>query len=336
MKATTKAPTMKDVAAEAGVALGTVSKVFNNLPVGDEYRQKVEAAAKKLGYSVNQYARGLRSSKTNTIALVLPGINHPFYSEFADHCCNILHSKGYRMLIATTSYNHQMEQECINMVQQNKVDGIIAITYNPALEVSDELPFIIIDRKIDAKVPCVSSDNFAGGQLAAQKLAENGCQHLLFLGNSSKVPGEADKRLLGFERYCIQNNLTYDILHTYDGEGVTEILNFVSDFSKDGTSKYDGIFCNTDALAVQVIDILKEHHIRIPEDIQIIGYDGVKKFGSGDYFCSTICQPLFDMANTAIHLLLEDDMASSPSLICLPIRYQEGGTTISRDTIPKK
>ena len=78
------APTMKDVAAEAGVALGTVSKVYNNLPVRDEYREKVLAAAHKLGYSVNRYARGLKINRTNTVALIWPTLRNPFFAYLSD------------------------------------------------------------------------------------------------------------------------------------------------------------------------------------------------------------------------------------------------------------
>lgn len=325
----TKTPTMKDVAKEAGVALGTVSKVFNGLPVGEEYKIKVEEAAKRLGYQVNVYARGLRSSRTNTIALIVPVLTHPFYSSLADHCCEILQSKGYRMMVATTSYNPETEQQCIDMVQQNKVDGIIAITYNPNLEISEELPFIIIDRKFDAKVPCVSSDNFSGGQLAAEKLVENGCKNLLFLGNSSRVPGEADKRVLGFESYCIQNQIPYKIHRTFDDEIFLSIEEYVENNIQDSTFPYDGVFCNTDVVACQVRDILFKHGIAVPDDVQIIGYDGLKKFNSDDYYCSTIRQPLREMAETAIQLLLDTDRKTAPALICLPVTYCYGGTTKS-------
>ena len=92
-------PTMKDVAQEAGVALGTVSKVFNGIPVGDSYRLKVEAAAKKLGYQVNQYARGLRANKTYTVAVILPGVDHPFFASLAQHLCTAMAQRDHRMLL---------------------------------------------------------------------------------------------------------------------------------------------------------------------------------------------------------------------------------------------
>lgn len=327
MSKTSKVPTMKDVAQEAGVSLGTVSKVFNGLPVGKEYKVRVEAAAKKLGYQVNVYARGLRSNQTNTVALIIPGLANPFFANLADYCCDLLHEKGYRMMLATTSFDPDMEQQCIDMVQQNKVDGIIAITYNPHLEINDDIPFIIIDRKLNSNVPCISSDNFHGGELAAEKLSENGCQKFLFLGVSARVPGEADKRRSGFESYCIQHQLSYKIHATYDDEPLDNIFNFIDDNIIDGRFNYDGIFCNTDTLARQIMQHFSKYSISVPDDVQIIGYDGIKQFGSDDYYCSTIRQPLYEMAEVAVELLLTKDRKSSPSLVCLPVTYCYGGTT---------
>ncbi|MCM1283082.1 MAG: LacI family DNA-binding transcriptional regulator [Muribaculaceae bacterium] len=329
MNKTSKAPTMKDVAREAGVALGTVSKVFNGLPVGEKYKISVEQAAERLGYQVNQYARTLRTNKTNTIALILPVINNPFYASLADNCCEILRQRGYRMLIATTFYDPQTEQQCMDMVQQNKVDGIIAITYNPSLEIREDVPFIIIDRKFESNVPCVSSDNFSGGMLAAQKLVENGCKKLLFLGDSSSVPGEADKRVMGFETYCRQNHVTYDIVRTFDDELFSSIYEYIAQHAGDGVFPFDGIFCNTDVLACCVRDALASRGILAPADVQIIGYDGIQKFGTDEFYCSTIRQPIHEMAEMAISLLLSSDRGSLPPLVCLPVTYCYGGTTKS-------
>lgn len=329
MKENSKLPTMKDVAIEAGVSLGTVSKVFNGVPVGEKYKLLVEDAAKKLGYQVNVYARGLRANKTYTVALVLPNVIHPFYSNMADLCCQILHKRGYRTLLATTSYDPALEQQCVDMVQQNKVDGIIAISYNPNLEVNDGIPFVIIDRKFHNNVPCVSSDNFTGGQLAAQKLSENGCKNLLFLGISSRVPGEADKRPLGFESYCIQHNISYKIHRVFDEDGLEDIFAFIDENIKNGIFQYDGIFSNTDIMATQIIDHLAKRNIHVPDDVQIIGYDGIKQFGSDNYYCSTIQQPLYEMANAAVDILLTPDQNIKPALVCLPVSYCYGGTTKS-------
>lgn len=326
---TAKKPTMKDVAVEAGVALGTVSKVFNGIPVGEEYKEKVEAAAARLGYQLNIYARGLRARKTQTVALIVPNLMNPFYAHFANLCCDKLALRGYRLLVATTSFDPQTEQNCIDMVQQNKVDGIIAITYNPDLEVEEDIPFVIIDRKFHSHIPCVSSDNYTGGQIAADKLIENGCRKLLFLGISSHVQGEADKRPLGFESECKFKGTDYTIHRVYDEDGMEALYQFLSSHISNGKLDYDGIFCGTDLIALQIQSFLTANGIRIPEDVQIIGYDGIPRFGFDDYACSTILQPLGQMAEAAIDIVLSDDRSNAPALVCLPVEYRFGNTTRS-------
>ena len=171
-------PYYEGCAKEAGVSLGTVSKVINGIPVGEEYRKKVEQAIKELDYHLNAYARGLKSNRTNTIAVILPTIAHPYFGLIA-HCINSsLQKRGYRMLLCDTDYDNEKEQEMIRMAEQNKVDGIIALTYDPKLEAPSEINSVSIDRYLGANIPCVASDNYAGGRLAAEKLMENGCRKL--------------------------------------------------------------------------------------------------------------------------------------------------------------
>lgn len=326
-KKTNAAPTMKDVAAEAGVALGTVSKVFNHIPVGEAYRLRVEEAARKLGYQVNNYARGLKTNKTNTVALIWPNLRHPFFASLSDAIIGTLMKRGYRTIIAITNYDNTAEQQCIDLVRQNKVDGIIALTYNPNLEVDPQLPFVSIDRHFRAEIPCVASDNFGGGQLAAQKLLELGCKKLLFLRQDSNVAGEADKRRMGFEAVCRERQIEFDSLYLHNEAGFAPFEAFLASHTHDGVFDYDGIFCNTDRLCYEIQNRLKALGLRVPEDVQMIGFDGIHHFDSDDFYCSTIVQPVAQMAQTAVDLLLSTDRSSLPALICLPVRYQPGGTT---------
>ncbi len=85
---------MKDVAREAGVALGTVSKVVNGIPVGDSYRIRVENAINKLGYQVNSYAQGLRADKTHTVVFLIPNTTEPFYASLTYHVNLVLLRQG--------------------------------------------------------------------------------------------------------------------------------------------------------------------------------------------------------------------------------------------------
>lgn len=323
-------PTMKDVALESGLSLATVSKVINGLPVGKASRQKVEAAIKKLGYQVNNYARALKSNKTYSVALVLPSLKHPFFAYLTDELTKSLMSRGYRAILMITNYDPDAEQKSFAMVRSNKMDGVIALTYSPDLEVSDSISIVTIDRHLGEDIPCVSSDNFRGGELAAKKLIELGCRKLLFMRITSRIPGEPNKRCAGFESVCQSRNIDYETLLFVDDEPEEPIFQFLEDHIHDGEFAYDGIFCNSDILASQVIRFLSERNISIPDQVQLIGYDGIIDRFTDRYVCSTIEQPIAQMAETAVNLLLNPDENTAGANICLPVRYVPGGTTKDR------
>ena len=327
MRQASSLPTMKDVAREARVSLGTVSKVMNGIPVGESYRLRVEEASQKLGYQVNSYARGLKSNKTCTVALILPSLNIPFYAELAEKIAGALIRQGYRMVLMITNYDAEAETKSIAMVRQNMMDGIIGLTYNPDLVVDDSVPFVMIDRHCSSNVPCISSDNYGGGQLAAEKLLELGCRRLLFMRIGSDVSSEADKRGVGFESVCRSKDVPFQSLILHDDETEEPFYRYLEEHTRGGIPDFDGIFCNTDRLACHIGQWLRNKGIRIPEDVQIIGYDGTVNYMTGRPFCSTIVQPVTQMAETAVKTLLNQDGDSLPTLICLPVSYAPGGTT---------
>lgn len=320
-------PTMKDVAKEAGVALGTVSKVVNGLPVGESYRLRVETAIQKLNYQVNSYAQGLKANKTHTVALLIPNTVTPFFASLAYHINIALLKRKYRMLLCSTDYDSGLEQEYVKMAQQNKVDGIIGLTYNPNLIVDESTPFIAIDRSMGPKIPCVASDNFAGGQLAAEKLADLGCHKVAFLRTGSSLTNEPNKRKAGFENGCLSRGLDYEMKILSDEEPFNEFEKFLSEHIQNGKLSFDGIFCVTDELAYSMIQILKRLKQRVPEDVQVIGFDGIRHFGNKEYICSTIVQPVSEIAEMCVELLLQENMPAKPPLVCLPVSYAYGGTT---------
>lgn len=328
MKRENATPTMKDVAKEAGVSLGTVSKVVNNLPVGESYRLRVENAIQKLNYQVNSYAQGLKASKTYTAALLIPNTQNPFFASLAYYINMALLKRNYRMLLCCTDFNLDQEQEYITMAQQNKVDGIIGLTYNPTLAIEENIPFVSIDRSIGAKIPCVASDNFAGGQLAAEKLADFGCKNVAFLRIGSSLSNEPNKRKSGFENGCLARGLNYEMKILNDGDSFQEFETFLREHMSEGKLSFDGIFCVTDSVAHAVLKILRSLELRVPEDVQVIGFDGTRISGSEEYTCSTIVQPIRDIAEMCVELLLQENMLQKPPLVCLPVTYAYGGTTL--------
>lgn len=323
--------TMKDVAREAGVALGTVSKVVNGLPVGESYRTRVEEAIKKLNYQVNSYAQGLKASKTYTVAFLIPNTHNPFFAFLTYHINVALSRRHYRMLLCCTDYDPDLEQEYITMAQQNKVDGIIGLTYNPNLAIAESIPFVAIDRSMGSKIPCVASDNFAGGQLAAEKLADLGCKNVAFLRVGSSLNNEPNKRKSGFENGCLSRGLSYEMKILNDNVSIEdEFEKFLAAHIQRGKLSFDGIFCVTDFVAGCVLRILRRLGQRVPEDVQLIGFDGVRILDS--YICSTIVQPVPEIAEMCAQLL-QENMTAKPPLVCLPVSYAYGGTTLERGSV---
>ena len=320
-------PTMKDVAREAGVALGTVSRVFNGYPVGEEYRERVEAAAEKLNYRVNNYARGLKTNRTCCVGLLMPSLRHPFFAALIDELTASLAQRRYLTNVMITNFDPDAEKKSFTLVEQNKVDGIIALTYRPDVVVESAVPVVTIDRQFHPDIPCVSSDNFRGGQMAAQKLIELGCRKLLFLRIGPEIQSEVDRRGPGFEEACRRIGTDYEMLLVNDDETEAPIYRFLKEHLHGSRFEFDGIFCNTDGLARRVISYLEKNGIRVPDDVQIIGYDGIINFATGFYVCSTIVQPLRQMAETAVDLLLSSEPHTGESIFRLPVTYVSGGTT---------
>ena len=318
---------MKDVAALAKVGVGTVSRVLNSSgSVKESTRRKVEAAMKELNYIPNAYARGLKMNKTNTVALIIPTIWHPFFSEFAYYVESNLAEHKYKMLLCNSDVSSDKELEYIQMVQENKVDGIIGITYSDLDNfVSSHLPFVTIDRHFKEETVCVTSDNFHAGQLAVEKLVEKGCHKLGYIGTHSRFPTETTKRRNGFEKQAKQSGIPYAI---YDGQDpVIELKQEIRTFFEENPD-VDGIFAHTDFIALDILEILEEMKRKVPEEMQIIGCDGIKMESGRRQIVSTIRQPVDLMAKAAVEKIIQViDGESVRTKITLPVHYVEGPTT---------
>ena len=319
---------MSDVAREAGVALGTVSKVINGQSVGESYRLKVEAAVKKLNYQVNNSARSLKTDRTYTVAFIVPNTTTPYFALLTHHINMALERRNYKMLLCFTEYDREREQDFIQMVRQNRADGVIALTYNPHLEIPDDIPFVTIDRFFSVSVPCVAADNFAGGRMAAHELKRRGCKRVAFMRIGSRLTNEPSKRKDGFISGCMELGLPYECLLLDDGMPFSAFESFLRANMDGDRLTFDGIFCGTDTVAYQVIGILRGMGLRVPEDVQVIGFDGIRMFGDLDYICSTIVQPVAEIAEACVSMVLSPDFKGLPSLICLPVTYADGGTTL--------
>ncbi|MDG3180473.1 LacI family transcriptional regulator [Streptococcus suis] len=322
-----KSITMKDVAKLAGVSVGTVSRVINQEQgIKEITLKKVQQAIDELGYIPDVYARGMKKNKTETIALIVPSVWHPFFGEFAFHVEVELSKKGYKLLLCNIS-GPKRELDYITMLQQNKVDGIIAITYSPIEDyLSSNIPFVSIDRTYEDKaIACVSSDNQKGAELAAQVLISKGGTHFGFIGGHNKTINETKKRRLFFEKTILEAGFPCEVLDLE--EPYDNFLEEVEVFLRQHP-EIDALFTINDFTAIDAISILEKLGKKVPEDVQVVGYDGIRQAEERTQYLSTIRQPIEEMATEAVQCLLDIlDKKDRPLQITLPISYLEGKTT---------
>jgi LacI family transcriptional regulator len=327
--------TINDVAAESGLSVGTVSKVINNLNVKEANRKRVMDAIEKLGYQVNTYARGFKIDKTYTVAIIVPDLINPFFALFVNFAEKTLVGEGYKLLVCTTYGDAEKESSYISVVMRNRVDGIILISYH---HIENELknftvPTVSIDRHLESSGCCISGDNEKGGRLAAEKFIRTGCKNVVYLHNGSNLAGETLKRGKSFIETCRRANLSADEIDfgeetTLNEFQISRIYEFIERNFSAGRFAYDGIFTSSDIHAVLVTKKIRQLGIKVPEEVQIIGYDGLKILNVSDYAVSSIAQPIKNMATASVNALLGlIKKESVEKNIILPVQFVEGGTT---------
>lgn len=330
--------TIKDVALDAGVAVGTVSKVINGQYVSEKNRKKVEESIERLGYQMNFYARGLKVRNTYTVAAIVPETINPFFSLWVYYVEQALYKNGYKMFLCNTQGTTEKEQSYFRMAAQNKVDGIICVTYGDVEEyVQEDIPVVSLDRHFEKRICCVSSDNYHGGELAAEKMISTGSTRLLYMRSGSILPGETMKRGSGFVDYCRAHGASVDTLDLGDDfeifrDGNTSIDDVLQEFliasRKSGKMRYDGIYTSTDSLAWALLNQTKKLGIRVPEEVQIIGHDGLRMMNRGNYLVSTIVQPVKEMAEKSVEIVLKKIRGEETDIMTiLPVKFADGGTT---------
>lgn len=325
--------TIKDVAKLAEVSVGTVSKYLNGYKVRERTKHAVEQAIKELQYEPNVYAKGLKTNKTNSVVLIIPSVWHPFFSELTYYIEQALSREGIKLILCNTGDDLDAEIEYVTMARQNKVDGIIAITYsNIDAYITSDMALVSIDRFFSANTDFISSDNYHGGYMGADILVKKGSRHLAYIGHGSSYDNDTTARLDGFKDYCQKYGITYHLC--YEKSSREDYQRQLEDFINQiatGLVQVDGILTASDTHAYRVYELLKQRQIRVPEDIQLIGFDGSRQSKSTPTFLSSIRQNVPQIAQESVNCLLErinNSEVSNPIVRKkIPVTFFEGQTT---------
>lgn len=334
-------PTIHDVARRAGVSSITVSRTINNSgPVSDATRARVEAAIAELNYAPNRLASGLRSKRTQTLALVVTDITNPFFTTLARGVEDVASEAGYSVIFCNTDESPEKERKYLAILFQQQVAGVLLV---PARSSADPVRFIqergtavvVLDRRVPGvAVSVVRCDSTAGARQLVALLLELGHRRIAILNGPPGV-STADDRLAGYlqamqEAGADTAGLVYSGTFTHDSG--YEMAGRTIAVSPRPTA----LFAANNFIATGVLRAVRDRGLRVPEDIAIVCFDELPANLVSHPFFTTIAQPAYALGQQAAKLLIEQldgDAATHVQDIILPaelIVRESSGKPINR------
>ncbi|GAA0832479.1 LacI family DNA-binding transcriptional regulator [Bifidobacterium pullorum subsp. gallinarum] len=320
--------TIKDVAKQAGVSVATVSRVLNgNGYVHEDTRSKVEQSIRELNYTPNEVARSLYKRKSKLIGLLLPDIMNPYFPQLARGVEDEMQENDYRLIFGNSDEKKQKEMEYIQTFVQNNVVGVISSTNDPEADMYTGLniPVVFLDRTSNDR-PSVFADGREGGRIAAQEMMFRGSKEITVMQGPADVR-PALERFEGAVEVLEDRGAAYQVLKT-TSFSLTDAEGFAYELFRQYPDT-DGVIASNDIVASAVLKEAHRLEKRVPEDVQIIGFDDILLSSLLAPSLSTIHQPAYEMGRAAARLLIEliEGQHIERSSIEFPVEFMERQTT---------
>jgi LacI family transcriptional regulator len=327
-----KPTTLKDIAEHLDISVTTVSKALKDYPdVSKKTKALVKELAKTLNYKPNAFAVNLRTETSNTIGLIIPEIVHHFFSSVIKGIISQAEKKGYLVIILQSNESYELEKKQIDLLLSKRVDGILISLANGTADfkhlndvIEQGKPLVMFD-KIAKLVNCskVIIDDRKAAYIATQHLIDTGCKRIAHF-RGPLLPQNSIDRFLGYKKALEDNGMTYDASLVYIFDDMTFEVGemFAKKILREHTD-VDGIFVNTDLVAIGAITEFNRNGVNIPEDISIVGFSNWFMSSAITPSLTTIDQPGFEMGKMAFKQLYKELKAKkkkkpiSPKIIAL-------------------
>lgn len=303
--------TLEYIARIAGVSKATVSRVLNNSPVGvsEETRRRVQEVIKSANYELGRSGNSMRS---HNIALVLPDISNQFFSGLAKTIEAEAYKYNYYLLLLNTEFSEKKEREIISRISSKSIDGIILVAsgntanYWHFIPQKNGVSMILLDRKLGGchSFSGVYSDTEYAAFKSCETMISHGSTRIAFIGGTHGTSTSAE-RLNGYKdalkHYGVAYNADLVCAGNYTFEsGYSAIKKLVH-----SKVEFSAILAANDLMALGAIRALKELNIKIPEDVEIIGFDNISYASLCEPALSTYQQPITEMGMLAVDGLLK-------------------------------
>ena len=312
---------MMDIAKMSGVSIATVSRVLNqNGRYSAETAKRVMDIVKKYNYTINPNAQGLRTNHTNTVGVIIPDITNEYFAQIVRAIEHELMKSGYNVFVCDSNEDIKFEDYHINSLQTKGVDGIIYISTRRSVDDIEKdftVPVVYIDRGPGINSNLVASDNLMGGFLATEELIKKGCRKILMIKDTNEF-NTVNDRMNGYleahKRYNIPIESERIINCKVSYEDACETIKKVI----DKEIEFDAVFCNTDTMALGVLRGLKDRGRRVPEDVKLVGFDGIRSAEISDPPITTVVQNTEKIGQKSVEILMQmivDKIKKTPEFI---------------------
>ncbi len=322
-------PQMADIARLAGVSVATVSRALNHSEeISLATRERIGALAQSLNYTVNAGAKNLRTKRNRTVAVVIPydarsrqHVSDPFFLAMLGSLADALTESGFDLLLSRVDADRL--DSAGQLYESGVAIGIVLIGQWHHPEQLDTLaarkvPLVVWGAQMPGQRYCsVGGDNVNGGLLATRHLLERGCRHIGFMGDPS-LP-EVEQRLRGHHLALAeaglapQDNLLIQV--PFETAQATTGLNALL---ARGTP-LDAVFACSDVLAMSTIQTLRAHHLSVPGDVAVVGYDDITWAAHAEPALTTVHQPITAAGVTIVKALLDIVAGQAVAPCTLPV-----------------
>ena len=304
-----------DVALEAGVHPGTASRALNPATrgrVSPDTSRRILKVAERLGYIPNTIARGLRTSKSFVVAMVVPDITNPLFPPMVRAAEQVLSLAGYTLVLTDTDNDSGAERRQVERLRARGTDGFIIATarwQDPLLEeVADQgVPTVLVNRNTGSRrLPYVGGDDRTGVRLAVEHLAELGHQRMVHLGGPQDTSTGRD-RASAFRQAVdglgLPTSLSQiQVCASYTEAAGAEATRLLLESAQDVTA----IVCGNDLIALGALSVLAEAGIRCPDDMSVIGFNNMAMVDRLTPPLTTVRLPLQQIGELSARLLLAE------------------------------
>lgn len=325
---------LKELAEMAKVSTATISRVLNNNGrFSEETRSRVMKLIEETGYSPNLAAKALRTRTAHAIALVIPDIANEFFAEMVDVFGKAFFEKDYSLFVCNAGENPAKNRELLSNLLVKGVDGLIYNSRFPLEFDNLTIPVVVVDRVMPGRpgLATVTSCNEEGGRLAAQSLLKAGSTRPTLMCAKEDLQGLStiDSRIKGFADVLQENGVAWsrdDIILSpmtiHDGRRC------VGEMFRSACT-YDGIFATMDLGAIGAIFGIEDAGLRVPEDVNVVGFDDISFAEYCKPSLTTIRQDTVALANAAVEALFAILDGKKTALRCIqvPVQLIERGST---------